>query len=102
MRYMVRVSRLSVRSHDYDFTNNILLVAARLFSEATFGSAPKNRYYFIDKKSLKNSSRKVHSSVRVQIAGLQRWYNYLWNILGWLLPYAISNTSKENFATYHL
>ena len=83
--------------------------------------------YYMMRKPFKNSSWEVHFLVRVQLTGLQCWYKwtcslvifndlysfrklfivtlifsniYLQNILGWLLPCAISNQTKETFATW--
>ena len=68
------------------------------------------------RKALKNFSTEVHFLVKAQVQicnidknELVHWYfsmilttfiyNYLQNILGWLLPCAFSNPTKENFAT---
>ena len=93
-----------------------------------FGGAPESKCYYMMRKALKNYIREVHLLVRAQFTGLQCWYKwtcslvffnnfnyfignfskllsgfqniYLQNILEWLLPYAISNQTNENFATW--
>ena len=104
----------------------IFLQLSGCVQKQPFGGAPQSMFYYMMRKTFKNSSREVHFLVRAQFTGLQCWYkwtcslvffnvfNYFRklfivvlrfskhlfkNILGWLLPYAISNQTKANFAT---
>ena len=85
-----------------------------------FGGAPERTCYYMMGKAFKNSSREIHFLLRAQFTGLQCWYKWscsreffndftyfkkpfivaLQNILGQLLPCAIANQTKENFATW--